>query len=607
MPQVTECFDPDHSPVQCGIDQVEEINDELLRLTNNTRYLRALFEITRQGQALFICQAPVADVSLGMPVYYHVGSGTFRPAQVQFTEQNSELVLADSSHVMGIVTAYVPGSATATVLLEGLASVDLTESTGFASPSGLYYLTRESGQLSLSEDRAVSAPCLFALGNGTVLFHPRWSTPLSQYRIRKYTLTANPSGTPVTTSGRVSIVGGGDATVRGWLASDHASFSGKEVPVDAVFGYNLAAHLDVSEIWPPSPLELVQLLWQVNGDGRGGAGVVSSELVHFNSDGIWWLSDCADQVPWSETGPASACSERIASALTLLFPDLVANDTGRVTSLRSLSDSLKFYREGTTTEATSGALVAALQASWALGSTTDDPGILAVKAVDAQGLLSRGPVVSGLKSGSDELVLTGGVLEASTGFRYGGVTVDLAGPQKAELLPQRIALDGAATDESHLVHLAVGMPPNVNSAIRTQFYIPGVSADAFYLLQYEVWLQAASDGVLPALTSQARAWKRPTIAVGSQPTEDTVLSLSVPATPLLEGQYIEVVSEAFALQQGSMISLLLSRNVSSGDRSSIETRVLKQVLRIIRLAELEEVEDLNPSGIYNTSYANQYG
>lgn len=610
MTIVQKCFDGEHTPVACGTSMVDDVNAELARLSGNDDFLYSLLKITRLGQALFICDAPVIGVSLGEPVYYDEATKAYKPAFIAFTENDGELSLSPSSNVVGLVTNYIDGASTATIVIVGITGVDLTESTGFSAPSGLYYLTRTAGKLSLEPDPAVSLAVLFGKGDGDVVFRPEWPTPQSLYRLRQFDLEPGPAGNYVVSNSQVEITGGGDATKRGWLPADADSFDGLDVPVGAVLGYNLDAHIELKELWPPIPLSLIRLDWQVEGNGRGGAGDVSPDLVVFNEDGIWWMSGCIDQVPWTNTGDNSLCGDRVAARLQLFFPTGIPNDLTRVTSLKSRSPNLKLYREGTNDLATSGALEIDANFNLLLGSVLNDDSALALKGFDNDGLLKRGPIVGRVKSLSPELVVSGGTVDAN-GYQYGNLTLSLGGPQRAELLPQRIALDGATTDESYGLSLAIGFPPNANSSIRSQFIIPSLTESDFFLVQYEVWIAAGAAGILPELSVNSRAWKRPAQnAIAVSPTEDLAIDFTVPSTSLAINNYVEVISDTFAVQSGSMLSVGLSRSVTAGDRSSIEARIIKQVLRLIKPDSGDEVTnpgDNPPSGVYSTEYANQYG
>lgn len=610
MTNIYACYDSEVTEVTCGVDQVDQINHEIARLSGNTDYLKSIFEITRIGEALFICKAPLDGVLAGQPVFFDTLTSTFKPAVIAFVQAGADIQLAASCQVWGIATVVHAGGDTGTILLEGIGNVDLTESAGSASPSGLFYLTRNLGELSLTVDDAVDAPVLAAMGDGKVLFRPHWVSPHSIYRIRKIELAAGPAGNAVVVAGISTISDDGDSEIAGWLPITSPVFDSMSVPVGAKFGYNMPKHLELQEMWPPTPIQLASVRWQVDGDGRGGAGDVSPSLLTMNVDNLWWMSDCNDQVPWSTSGPGSACGGRVPSALTLFFPANIPNGTGRVTSLRSLSPGLAIYRRGTTTPATEGELDVALSTAWALGPIVDDGGGLAVKGIDNTGLLKRGPVISGLKSLSASVIVQGTAVTA-TGFHSGAVSITVGAPQDAELLPQRIALDGAATDESYVTSLAIGLPSGMDSSIRSQFYIPSEDSELFYLVQYEYWLQAVEAGVLPELQVSGLAWQSPEAnnGVGVAPTVELPITATVSASLLQSGNYVRVVSEAFALRAGSVLGLKLARSVTGGDRSTVQARVLKQLLRIIRPSESGDSvdEDANPpSGIYATTYANQY-
>jgi hypothetical protein len=609
MTDIYACYDPEFTEVTCGIDQVDQINIELQRLSNNTDYLKSIFEITRIGEALFICKAPVTGVLSGQPVFFDTTTNSFKPAVIAFSQAGTDIQLAPSCQVWGIATVVQPGADVGTILLEGIGNVDLTESAGSASPSGLFYLTRTLGGLSLTVDDAVDAPVLAAMGDGRVLFRPHWVSPHSIYRIRRIPLAVGPAGNAIVSAGIATISDDGDPDQSGWLPVTSPVFTGMTIPVGAKFGYNLPKHLELSEMWPPLPIQLATVRWQVDGDGRGGAGDVSEDLLRINVDNLWWMSDCNDQVPWSTSGPGSACGSRVAAALSLFLPVNIPNSAGRVTSLRSMSPGLAIYRRDTTTLASEGELDLALTTAWALGPIVNDSTGLAVKGIDTNGLLKRGPIVSGIKSLSASVTVQG-TAENATGFKSGAVTITIGAPQDAELLPQRIALDGAATDESYVTSLAIGLPSGMESSIRSQFYIPGEDSELFYLVQYEYWLQAVEAGTLPALVVSGLAWQSPGDGIAQAPTVELPISAPVSGALVPANGYVRVVSEAFALRAGSVLGVKLLRSAAAGDRSVVQARVLKQLLRIIRPSEEGDSvdDDQNPpSGIYDTTYANQYG
>lgn len=571
------------------------INQRLRELFSNTDYLKELFEAAALGSAVFARGVTVeSDALPGQPVWYNPASSQFEQALSGVeTDDDGQLVTTASSQVWGLV--YQKTNATlADLVLAGYVDIDLSNAVSGDVAAGVYYLSgADAGKLQKTRP-PLGVPVLLATGDGKVHVRPGLADSFIDHQHYMFPLVCRPAGVAALAAGRWTV-DTPDVDEEGWLPADHASFGGK-APAGAAFGYNLAAS-SVGNAWPPLPLNSVYLEWNKGLSidvGFTGVPLGPEGLAIADANGVWWMSDCEDDVPWPDafdgtttttstttttTGPPE-CPRDLQMELRLWFSRMTFQtaDTA-VTSLRIAEDSqalltLTCLQTGAT-DKTGGDLEISIDLNLAIGGDDDTAGYLAVKTQDGAQLL-RGPVVESIATSSSAVTL-GGDLEAG-GKHYGNVTIDVS-PQavNSELPITSIRLMGA-TEENIDDVLALGLPDGLDSGYRAEFAVPadlGVATAATLKLRF--WLMGLVDGDLPELELSYRRLPRPGAGAEDIPTEDTALTLDLSGEPTLTArQYVEAETQTFAAAPGDVVQFTLWRAGDGGDGYAGEVHVLKQ-------------------------------
>jgi len=300
------------------------------QLENNIQYLKALIEAGQFGEALYFRNAIIeSTLEVGQPVYYNSSTRRFEAAiaAAENDPATGTMVATESSDVWGIIGQKRTASS-ADILLQGVVELDISAAVDGGVASGRYYLSAaEAGKL-VQQRPQVSVFVLRATADGLVMVNPQIKDFLEAHVHVQMELPAVPAGDCVAPSpGGTHVISTPDDTVRGWLPADDASFNGT-APDGAHFGYNLAAHPQLQNLWPPIPIEAV-LLEMVRSDSVNGQnqvyGRVSDRLVQFDSNGIWWMSNCYNEAPWAVdcstegSSLSSACPTDIYMGFILSF------------------------------------------------------------------------------------------------------------------------------------------------------------------------------------------------------------------------------------------------------------------------------------------------
>jgi len=300
------------------------------QLEGNIQYLKDIYDEAGLGEAVFLRnQAVDPAVKVGQPVYWNYTTNRFEKAMAATTTVAGVVTIADSADVVGIVYSKA-GSAIATLLTYGVATVSLVEAVAGAPVAGRYYLSAGTAGRLVTQSPPASILVLRNLGDGRVMVTPTNRIMAQDHQHISLALTAAPAGVCNSPApGDVHVITVPDATLPGWLPADHSSFGG-HAPAHAWFGYNLAVDSVLSALWPPIPIEAV-LLELLRSDSVNGQsqiyGRVSPEVVRFNIHGIWWLSNCYNEAPWSvdynaassSSSSVSGCPDTIDMALQLSF------------------------------------------------------------------------------------------------------------------------------------------------------------------------------------------------------------------------------------------------------------------------------------------------
>ena len=199
----------------------------------------------------------------------------------------------------------------------------------------------------------VSVPVLRADGNENVFVNPSFVDSLSNHQHYKFDLVMLPAGdTSPPAVGNKHVITNPDSDLTGWLPADDAAFDGK-APAGAKFGYNIPVDYDLNNLWPPIPVQSadVELVRPSIDDAADLklreklAGQALDDIVKLDSNGIWWMTNCYDQVPWPTdytTGDSlsystDSCPQAALPAMLLYFTKVnFATDITIVRSLRVL-------------------------------------------------------------------------------------------------------------------------------------------------------------------------------------------------------------------------------------------------------------------------------
>jgi len=299
-------------------------------LESNVQYLKAVFDAASLAEAMFLWHQTVhPDTKIGQPVYWNYTNSRFEPALAAVENVAGVVAAADSADVAGII--YTKESSTcAHILTLGTAEVALTEAVDGTPVAGRYYLSAADEGKLVAQSPPASVLVLRNLGDGRVMMMPSHRLFAQDHQHISLELAAVPAGDcAIIGPGNVHVITTPNTAIAGWLPATHASFGGT-APAGARFGYNMAADAILSSLWPPIPIEAV-LLEMMRSDTVGGQrqvyGRVSSDLVQFDTNGIWWMSNCYNEAPWpvdcgtvsSSSSSSSACPSTILMSLILSF------------------------------------------------------------------------------------------------------------------------------------------------------------------------------------------------------------------------------------------------------------------------------------------------
>ena len=563
---------------------VADLNRLLGDLFQNDRLIADVVETTRIGQANFAYNAPVAgSVQVGQPVFYNRTNGRFERTALATIQTAGRLFASESSEAWGLLTKRCTADR-GHLLLSGIASVDLTASTGQAAPSGKLYLSRAAGLMAPLADSAIQAPACLAIGNGEVIFRPWFADTFPRYVASHRTLSTQPAGTLVTSSGQVSIAAANSA-LPGWLPAGHTSFGGNQ-PVGAHFGYNFVHDVALAAAWPPLEPALSRIYYESGGStSRGSRVLLGSETGRLLIDqhGIWWMTNCVGQLPWDmapegATG-AVTCPKSFPRRMVLEAAYAITSQQPAVyvTSLASLANWLKVYANGSRSTAATGSLQLAVDPSLLINAAIVSLAGRAIKGYQ-DGQFISGPVVTSLRSSSPSLQINGS--EPAPDGQAGVITFELTASKDFDLLPNATQLFSAST-EAYADTIAIGLPAGRPASFVSSFHIPSaVPADS--TVQFTFWLHAVQTTTLPVgLTCRTRRFSVPPAGtqLAVQPEVDLALNYTA-GQGLTAGNYRAVETAPLVVRGGETIYLRFAR-AGGLDGVGAELQVLKHFGRFV--------------------------
>lgn len=574
-------------PVQAG---VVSRPDKVLE--SRTDYLKERLDAADAGRALIDSSVTVAPSVLpGQPVYWNAAEQRYERALAAVTLEpaTQNFVTQPTADCVGICLKK-HSETLGDVVLRGV--VDLPELTNAVTgpiTAGRYYLSATSAGKLVKQRPSVSSFVCYVLGPKDtcstvprVVVAPQQKDYIEEHTHYRIDLVASPAGTP-SLAGGVYTITSPNAALAGWLPASHASFNGK-APAGAVFGYNLPAHPQLQNIWPPMPIQSVSVLWDKGANLLGATEVPlgPAGLVVCDVNGIWWMSNCAGDVPWpaSITEPNTTCPREEAMRLSVVFIRmLVGNDRSVVTSLTPGAESPIVLTNCNGTDATTGDLNINLDLQTV--STTATGSTVLKSVVDGK-KLSAGDVAEGIFSLSNQLTLTGTKTRALTTqekdefdltgnitLHQGIVKVDYTDLLvEREISPQIIRLSDTV-ERLYMDIPYLGFPAGQSSLMRLRFNLPGSNLGDNLQMKVRVRFfgrggTAVTPATLPALYMSYRRLPAPATTGTQLPTTDTELSFNSVVSLRID-HATERDSAEFSVAAGDTVLVTIGRAENLAD------------------------------------------
>jgi hypothetical protein len=557
-------------------------------LEQNLRFLREQLDSVVAGEALVLRDLPCASgVMVGHVVYWDADQQRIdlALAQLVFDADSGSLVASNRSEVIGVVSEK-RDSSTVDVIVYGWAAVDLTESAGADAAAGRYFLSDTTAGHLKQQRPSLSLPVLFSAGNGQVLVAPvfrNWDLNHAHYRI---SLVCRPAGTAnAPTVGQAHSISSADDSLPGWLPADHAIFDDL-APANAKFGYNLSQHSELQALWPPFPIGSAVAILD-RGENRIGGTEVPTTLLVLDKNGLWWMSDCYDDVPWPGSedfidGSESVsiqepgtCPRQEFMTLAVLFSRVLYDAAQTmVTSITAQTGSMLTVVNGAGAVARTGDLILDVSLNLLLDSAVTQ-GYSVLKGISNNKFLV-GPVAEGLIASGENVLLTsshpvniGGGVILHQGRITVGVNLD---PTARELSPVTVRV----TDTKERFNNGIpylGFPAGYESSFTALFYVPLAGLPASPKIVFNITLLGTASGTLPDLTITYRRIPKGTGTPQTLPLDDTTLAMPGPGSVSAGNKYVLVELPEIDIAAGDTLLLTVTRAAS--DSYSAELGVIR--------------------------------
>lgn len=594
-------------PVQANI-----VNRPDTALETRTNYLKDRLDAAALGQALFDVDAAVAENVLeGQPVFWNALTQRYEQAVVAVAPDavTQNIVTQPSSDCVGLVHQKKANNI-ADIVLHGLVKLpNITNAvTGPVTPGRYYLSAAQPGKLTKERPAAPVSIC-YIQGNKDncaadpwIIVAPQMHDFLADHTHYSFELVARPVGTATLNGGRwqMTVASGLDLnTERGWLPASHASFAGK-APPNAAFGYNLKAHTELAQLWPPVPVSAAAILWDKGANLTGAFEIPlgSDGLAVLNANGIWWMSNCVNDVPWPASAPGSSSSsagiecprtERMR-VIVFFLRMLFANDKSVVTSLYAKPNSPIRLTNCNNEPATTGDLKIDLDLQLLI-EPGDSIGGRAIKEIATSNTFKRGWITEGVFSTSEAIVLTGtntrGLTVAEKAefqissnaplVHQGLVRLAFNDPAlEREIAPQIIRLSDVIERLYYDVPY-LAFPQAQESSLRLRFNVPnsGLSSSLQMTVLAQLLGRAVGASGLPTLQVTYRRLPRPApTAVPLEKNDTTGLSLQY-TTPITPDSVVEAATTPFTVNPGDTVLVTISRKIPDSVTYSGEIGLLR--------------------------------
>ncbi len=580
-------------------------NRAMRQIDQNAKYLWDVIQAAGIGSTVYARERTIeSGAKIGMPVYYNPTTQQFERglANVETDGATGQIMTSQSTQIWGIV-AIKHNATLADLLLYGLADIDISEALGNVGgdvAAGLYHLSNQTPGYLTSSRPPVSVPVLRSDGNGNVFVNPTFMDFLDNHRHYKFELETSPAGTHTQPAeGEVHVIASADDSLPGWLPADHAVFDGK-APVNAKFGYNLKEEGLLNDLWPPLPITSYDLEFQRVSIYEPNprqimplANSVLDDLVIVDRNGIWWMSDCYDEVPWptnletnvsqSESATVADCPRDVVHRMILWFTKVnFSTEASVVTSLRSVDSRVKIYCRDTTKVGATGDLDIDLDLQLTLGDD-DRRGYLVFKELEGN-KIHLGPVCEGIYATSSNVLLTSELQtrlipgdNESALVHHGLTSLGVLTEPTRELSSSLVRLDGATEEFDPVLYL--GLPDDTQTSFITKFDVPAdVPVNSQFAYRARILGRAA--GNTPQLTVEYVLVSRPVAGLTTPLSVSSVwmaLAIDTVATLTAANQAVEATSNAFTVTPGDIVYIRVIRDPEDvGDGYSGELGIMQQ-------------------------------
>lgn len=551
-------------------------------------------------------QTVVSSAVQGSPVFFNSSTQQFELAYAA-TETDPDtgyIKTSASSQVWGVVLQKGDNATLADILLFGYVNLDISavvpadELVDSEVPAGLWYLSSTGAGMLTQQRPPVSVPVLRTDTSGNVFLNSQFADFLNNHRHYQFDLEMVPAGeTTPPAVGEDHAITSPDSALSGWLPADDAIFNGN-APAGAKFGYNLSQDASLQNAFPPLPLESAVVImqrpsvWDTTSNARRNYGQqLEEDTVVLDRNGIWWMSDCYDSVPWpTDLDTTSSASMSLAEcdplgmeySLKLYFAKVnFATDNAVVSSLRSDDPRITITCSGSEVPAATGDLEISLDLSFTV-DTDLVKGYTALKSYDpGTGVFRQGYITEGVYSTSNNVLISGDTSFTDSGrtIYQGLVSIGFLNQASQELASQLVRLDGA-TEEDYPV-LYIGLSADIaESTFVVKFEVPADAPDSA-TFSYRARLIGRAAGTLPQLTVEYYTAARPPAGLTTpEPVTQayTAMTIVTVATLANANESVEATSESVTVAPGDVVYVRVTRDTTApGDTYAGELGIMQQV------------------------------
>lgn len=580
-------------PVQAGV-----VSRPDRTLEDRTDYLKDRLDAAALGRVLVDSDATICSSVLpGQPVYWNWIEKRYEPAlaAVAPDPETQVLIVQPSSDCVGICLRK-RSETLGDIVLRGIVDIpELANAISGPITPGRYYLSAADAGKLVKQKPAVTVTVCHVQGpkdscttvpRVVVMPHIRdFIDDHTHYRFDLFTRQAATQNEP------------------GWLPANHPVFAGK-APNGAVFGYNLSQHSALSNVWPPLPIQSVAMLWD-KGTNHVGATEIplgTNGLAICDTNGIWWMSNCAGDVPFTAptTHPPGngECPRYETMRVSVVYLRMLSgNDRNVVTSLVrdvTAADAVETAATPTAENVTSPIAISNcvdepastgdLQLNLDLQiAAAEKTGGQVIKGVVNRHQLSRGWVAEGAFTTSNQIAITGSrgsprtlttqekqqfnlTTTAPITLHQGILKIDYTDQLvERELSPQIIRLSDTV-ERLYMDIPYLGFPGNQASLLRLRFNIPGSNIGDNLMMKIRVQL-FGRDGttqqrkVMPSLYMTRRILPPPALtSTDGEPleTNDAPLVFNSGADLFID-HAITRDSAPFAVAEGDTVLVTIGR------------------------------------------------